>query len=303
MNGSQNKVVAIQGGYGSFHHLAANKYFAHEKVVLAPYTTFPELFIALKTNKVDYAVVAIENTIAGSLAFNYSLIIDANATIIDELWLSVSQNLITLPETTIQEIEEIHSHPAAILQCRAFLEPLISRGVKIVETSNTALSVKYIHDTQATHIAAIGSLAAASLYRLDILAENINTGTPNFTRFLVLSASRTNNPVEDGHNCNKTTMILSITNQEQSISHLLKLFCYCDCQVTHILSLPRENAWKQSFIADIVYKDKYIIDNIIRLATKYKFELEVLGTYTLHSMQPHQDVTESVRATENHVSV
>ncbi|HXS35635.1 MAG TPA: prephenate dehydratase domain-containing protein [Flavipsychrobacter sp.] len=285
---SKNISVAILGGYGSFHHLAANKFFSAKNITLVPFETFLELFIAIKTNSVDYAVVAVENTIAGSLAVNYPLMITADVNIISELWLPVKHNLITLPGTALSMITEIHSHPVAILQCHDFLEPLINKGVKIVETSNTALSVKYIHDTNALNVAAIGSIVAASLYRLDILAENINTNIINNTRFLILSGSSQKTKDQFGENCkefNKATVLFSPITSEGLIYHLFKLLNDGCCKITHLLSLPVSNSLRsQQFIADIVYNDISVFENIMCLAITYNYQVKMLGKY-IHMQQ------------------
>ena len=178
--------VGIQGIAGAFHDIAAHLYFSNQPIEIAPADTFPELVEQLTEQRsLDIGVMAIENTLGGSLVFNYQLLNEASLSIIGELYLRIKQNLMALPNQQVEDLVEVRSHPMAIAQCRAFFRQYPQ--IKLVETVDTALSAKEIRDKQLTGIGAIASTRAAKLYDLELLGESIETNKKNFTRFLILS--------------------------------------------------------------------------------------------------------------------
>src|SRR5215212_5380557 len=174
---------AIQGYEGSFHQEAARKFFG-KTVEVIPCDTFRQVVkIASDKKASDGGVMAIENSIAGSILPNYNLLQKTNLKIIGEVYLQIKQNLLVNPGIKLEDIREVHSHPMALLQCLEYLEKY---NWKLIETDDTALSAKHIHQHRSKHIAAIASRLAADLYQLDIIAPNIHTLRNNYTRFLVL---------------------------------------------------------------------------------------------------------------------
>ncbi|MFO7923134.1 MAG: prephenate dehydratase domain-containing protein, partial [Bacteroidales bacterium] len=163
--------VAIQGGYGAFHEIAARKYYKNIDLEIIPCDTFIDLFESIATKKADSAVVAIENSVAGSLIPNYALLSRYDQKVTGEVYIRIVQNLIGLPGDKIEDIKEVHSHPMAILQCQDFLEPLRKRGVKVIESIDTALSAKWISEKGKKGVAALASYLAADMYGLELIAE------------------------------------------------------------------------------------------------------------------------------------
>ncbi|MBL7749502.1 MAG: chorismate mutase, partial [Chitinophagaceae bacterium] len=175
--------VSIQGYEGSFHQVAAQLFHGKEVQVI-PCATFREVIkIAGNKKESDGGVMAIENSIAGSILPNYNLLQKSNLTITGEIYLQIRQNLLVNPGVKLEDIKEVHSHTMALQQCYGFLD---KHKWKLVETDDTALSAKHIHQHKTKHIAAIASKLAADLYGLEVIAPNIHTLKNNYTRFLML---------------------------------------------------------------------------------------------------------------------
>src|SRR5688500_11297744 len=175
--------VSIQGYEGSFHQAAAQHFYG-KHVEVIPCGTFREVVkIAGNPKESNGGVMAIENSIAGSILPNYNLLQKSNLTIVGEVYLQIRQNLMVNPGVTLDDIREVHSHHMAIQQC---LEYLDKHNWKLVETEDTALSAKHVHQHKSKHIAAIASKLAADLFGLEIIAPNIHTMKNNYTRFLIL---------------------------------------------------------------------------------------------------------------------
>src|SRR6201991_4544811 len=178
-----SKRVSIQGYEGSFHQVAAQQFFGKD-VEVVTCATFRELVrIAGNKKESDGAAMAIENSIAGSILPNYNLLQKSNLKIIGEVYLHIKQNLLVNPGVKLEDIKEVHSHTMALQQCYDFLDKY---KWKLVETEDTALSAKHIHQHKSKHIAAIASKLAAELYDLNVIAPNIHTLKNNYTRFLIL---------------------------------------------------------------------------------------------------------------------
>jgi prephenate dehydratase len=183
--------VGIQGGIGSFHHEAICIFLKNTNFEPIPFDSFTELFGALEDDKLDYAAVAVENSIAGFIHTNYGLLENSNATIIDELYLPIKQCLMVTENTTIENIQEIHSHPMAILQCLDYLKAFRQKGVKLVETIDTAESAKLIAERRMDNVAVIASTQAAEIYGLKIVSEHIESSDENITRFTFIQKKQT----------------------------------------------------------------------------------------------------------------
>src|SRR5690348_14490455 len=188
--------VSIQGYEGSFHQAPARHFFGKEVEVI-PCATFREVVkIAGNTKESDGGVMAIENSIAGSILPNYNLLQKSSLTIVGEVYLHIKQHLLVNPGVKLEDIREVHSHHMAIQQCLEFLDKY---NWKLVETEDTALSAKLVHQHKSKHIAAIASRLAAELFELDLIAPNIHTMKNNYTRFLILQPVSEKTQIDDAN--------------------------------------------------------------------------------------------------------
>jgi prephenate dehydratase len=179
------KKIAIQGGIGSYHDIAAHNYFEGEEIELICCATFEEVFESIRKDSTTIALVAIENTIAGSLLQNHELLRQSGAQVVGEYKLRISHSFVCLPDEDWNDITEVNSHPIALMQCREFLQN--HPTVKVVEAEDTALSAEMIHRLNLKGHAAICSRRAAEYYGMKVLQEGIETNKHNFTRFLVVA--------------------------------------------------------------------------------------------------------------------
>jgi len=272
------KRVAIQGVPGCYHDIAAHKYFNGEDIELVCCSTFKSLIKALRKDSDTLGIMAIENTIAGSLLQNNELIKQSGSVIIGEYKLRISHSLVCLPDENWSDITEINSHPIALMQCREFLEA--HPKIKVVETEDTAQSAQDIKEQNLKGHAAICSKYAAKIYGMKILESGIETNKHNFTRFLIL-ADRWN--AEDflrSNNANKSSIVFTLPNSEGSLSQVLSIFSFYKINLTKIQSLPiigRE--WEYQFYVDITFNDylryKQSLDAVAPLIKEFK----ILGEY------------------------
>ena len=272
------KRVAIQGGPGAYHELAAREYFSDEKLEIVPCNTFRNIFEEAVKDPLLIAVMAIENTIAGGLLPNHDLLKLHDLQIAGEHKLRISHTLAALPGSKLSDIKEIMSHPMALMQCEDFIDTL--PGVKIVEHEDTALAAKDISDKKMHGSAAICSALAAKMYGLEILAEGIETNKRNFTRFLILAQDDMLKYIQKDNNINKSSLVFVLPHKEGSLSQILSVLSFYDVNLTRIQSLPiigRE--WEYQFYIDLTFEDynryKQSIDAIIPLVSG----LKILGEY------------------------
>jgi len=275
------KTVAIQGVKGAYHDLAAHKYFKEkydEEVEIFPCKQFKDVISAVKRDSSFIGIMAIENTIAGSLLQNYELIRESDLVVVGEQKLHISHSLAALPEDTIETIVEIDSHPIALMQCANFLSTLPC--VKVVEEDDTALSAKNIAENQLKGHAAICSSYAAELYGLKVLEEGIETNKRNFTRFLLLANSWLAEDLVNESEIDKSSIVFTLPHTEGSLSKILTILSFYDVNLTKIQSLPilgRE--WEYLFYVDLTFKSllkyKQGLD-AVRPLTK---EFRILGEY------------------------
>ena len=272
------KKIAIQGVPGSYHDIAAHKYFKDEEIELICCNTFEEVFENMRKDSNVIGTVAIENTIAGSLLHNYELLRESGATIIGEHKLRISHNIMCLPDESWEDLTEVNSHPVALAQCREFLQH--HQELKVVETDDTAGSAKNIHEKQLKGHAAICSKHAASMYGMKILQEGIETNKHNFTRFLIVCDPWIADDLKDRSKVNKANIVFSLPHNEGSLSKVLSIFSFYNINLTKIQSLPiigRE--WEYMFYVDVMFNDylryKQSIDAVIPLTKA----LKILGEY------------------------
>ncbi len=253
------KRVAIQGIAGSYHEVAARQYFAGEEIEIVACKTFNSLFEALAEDNTLLAMMAIENTIAGSLLQNHELLRKSDMTVIGEKKLHISHVLAALPEVEIADITEVNSHPIALMQCEEFLHNY--PAIKVVEKGDTAASAKEVAEKNLTRHAAICSEYAAGLYGLNILAKAIETNKRNFTRFLVMADSWRKEEYTSSRTTDKASLVFSLSHDQGSLSKVLSILSFYGINLTKIQSLPilgRE--WEYLFYIDVTF------DNLIRYA-------------------------------------
>lgn len=243
--------IAIQGIKGSFHHQVAKDYF-YQNVAVDECLSFEELVDSLLKGDSDQAVMAIENSIAGPIIPNYALIDKNNLHIIGEHYLDIIQNLMALPGQKIEDIQEVHSHPMALLQCMDFLKKY--PNIKLVEDKDTAETARRIHENQIKGIAAIASETAAEMYNLEIIAPSIQTIENNMTRFVILKKE---NSFVSEDEINRASIKFELDHKRGSLAAVLNVMSDCKLNLTKIQSLPKiETPWKYSFFVDVTF-DKY----------------------------------------------
>lgn len=268
-----NKRVAIQGGLASFHDTAALEFFG-ENIETLECTTFPQLFNALKTGEVDYAICAFENAIAGSILPNYARLRNTNLEIFGEVYLCIEMNLMALAGQKIEDIEEIHSHPMAFLQVEEFLSKY--PNIQLVESSDTALSAKDISDNQIKKRAAIAGKRAAKVFDLEIIASDIHDNKRNFTRFLALRR-RNGDLIRE---INKATISFRSSHLPGSLAKILTKIGEHNVNLNKIQSLPViGEEWKYYFYVDLRFEEfanyRKMMDEIEPLTR----DLKILGEY------------------------
>lgn len=271
------KRVAIQGGYGSFHETAALSYYKDEAEVV-PCVTFEDVFFAVSSNQADCGLMAIENTVAGSLLHNYTLLRDSKLKVTGEILLRVRQNLMALPGQSIAELTEVHSHPIAIAQTREFFKPY--PHIKLIETDDTALSAKMILDENRVGAGAIASQRAADLFGLEILAKGIETNKRNFTRFLVIEPDDYLMNANDRNAYNKASLCFSLPHATGSLAKVLSVLAFYDVNLSKIQSLPiLGKEWQYFFYVDVTFDDLLRYTQSLDAIRPLTINLEILGEY------------------------
>ena len=208
--------VAIQGIATSFHEVAAMQYF-NESIETLECLSFHALCEHLKHGRCDVAVMAIENSIAGSILPNYFLLQDYHFNIVGEIYLPIHMHLLASPGVSLSDIKTIESHPMAIRQCSDFLHKLT--GVEIRESDDTALSAKKVGENKLKDTAAIANEFAAKKFGLNILEKRIETHKKNFTRFLILHPEQ-----KDVAGANKASIAFEVRNEAGSLANALTVF-------------------------------------------------------------------------------
>lgn len=266
--------IAIQGIKGSNHHQVSKEYF-DDSIELVECLSFHGLVDQLLDGTADKGVMAIENSIAGSIIPNYALIYDKNLHIIGEHYLNIHHNLMVLKGQSIDEITEVRSHPMALLQCREFLKT--HPHIKMVEDVDTAETAKQIHDNQLRGIGAIAPQVAASLYDLEIIAPEIQTIKNNSTRFIIVKTKNKELPKSD---INKASIRFVTDHKRGSLATVLNVMSDCNLNLTKIQSLPIiKTPWKYAFFVDVTF-DEY--DNFAKakaLLAIMSEDFRILGEY------------------------
>ena len=276
-----NPTVAIQGIKGAFHEIAALQYFG-DTIQSIHCNTFKEVFESVQQARAEYGIVAIENTIAGSLLANYNLLKESKTKIIGELSLHISQNLMALPGTKIQDIVEVYSHPIAIAQSQEFFTD--KEHIKLIEWSDTASSAEKIAKENIIHAAAIASEYAAKLYGLEIIAPKIETHKKNYTRFLVISRTALNS-----QETNKASLCFETGHQPGALVDVLSTFKKHAINLTKIQSLPiLGHPYQYSFYIVLEWNDKHEYNIALTEVIQIVSNLSVLGEYKRDEQFNHE---------------
>jgi prephenate dehydratase len=269
-----NKPIAIQGIKGSFHHEVAQLYFSDNAEVVEC-VSFDGTVESLLKGDSDYSVMALENSIAGSIIPNYALIDTHNLHIVGEHYLDIQHHLMALNGQSIDEILEVHSHPMALLQCKLFFKdfPLI----KLVEAKDTADVAKQIMEKNLKGIAAIASKNAARLYGLNILAASIQTIKQNETRFVIVKREH---DVIEQKGLNKASLKFELDHKRGSLATILNVLSDCKLNLTKIQSLPKiETPWKYAFFVDVTFHDYKDYEKASAIMQLMAENFKVLGEY------------------------
>nr|WP_297785215.1 prephenate dehydratase [uncultured Allomuricauda sp.] len=266
--------VAIQGIKGSNHHQVATDFFGNN-IELLECNSFDAVIDSLMTGDADKGIMAIENSIAGSIIPNYNLVYHNNIHVIGEHYLNIHHNLMVMKGKTFDDIREVHSHPMALLQCKEFFK--VHPQIKLVESVDTAETAKRIKEGQLTNIAAIAPKMAAKLYGLDIIADNIQTIKNNSTRFIILKKQNKVLPVEE---INKASLRFITDHKRGSLATVLNVMSDCNMNLTKIQSLPViETPWKYAFFVDVTFNEYEHFAKIKSLMQIMAEDFKVLGEY------------------------
>lgn len=266
------KKVSIQGAPGAFHHIAAT-YYEGAPVEVVGRRTFEEVVQdIMEDDTVDYGLMAIENSIAGTLLKNYSLIKESGARIIGEIFLRIQQNLLVLPGVKLEDLKEVHSHPIALAQCELFFKDY--PDIRLVSTFDTAESAYDISRNGRRDIAAIASSLAGEMYELETLAESIETNKQNYTRFLVIDQE------DKEQEFDKISISFRVSHEIGSLYRALENLCRNQCNLTKIQSVPIiGEPWQYLFFADFILGQPERLDDIIKELNDHARNVSVLGKY------------------------
>lgn len=273
--------VTIQGVKGCYHDAAARLYFDKrgKEIDTIPCDSFPEMFERLEEDSTMLGILAIENTIAGSLLQNHELLRKSDMTIIGEQKMRISHVLAAMPGQNIDNIDEVHSHPMALMQCENFLRR--HGNLRMIEDFDTAGSARDIARDKIMGRAAVCGEFAANLYGLEILAKGIETNKRNFTRFLILA-----DPIIAGElkastrDIDKASIMFTLSHSKGALSKVLTILSFYDMNLSKIQSMPilgRE--WEYRFYIDLTFDDyvryRQALDAVRPLTNDFK----ILGEY------------------------
>ena len=266
--------ISIQGYEGSFHQVAARQFFG-KHVEVIPCATFREVVkIAGNKKDSDGGIMAIENSIAGSILPNYNLLQKSNLKIVGEVYLQIKQNLLVNPGVALEDIREVHSHTMALQQCYDYLDKY---KWKLVETDDTALSAKHIHQHKSKHIAAIASKLAAELFQLEMIAPNIHTLKNNYTRFLVVQREEI---VKEIEGANKASIHFHTDHSKGSLAKVLMLIADEGINLSKLQSFPIPGSdFQYAFHVDMELESPDQLERVIRKIKPFTADIKIYGIY------------------------
>lgn len=274
-----NTKVAIQGVEGCFHDAAAREYFAGREVEPVACETFNEMFQRLADDASLLGIMAIENTIAGSILPNHELLRRSNLEVVGEHKMRISHTLCALPGQSIDTLTEVNSHPMALMQCEQFL--LRHPNMRMVETFDTAGSAREIAEKHLEGHAAVCGEYAAEFYGLEILERGIETNKRNFTRFLILADPLIASEFKGGEGeIDKSSIEFTLPHTHGSLSKVLTIFSFYDINLSKIQSLPvigRE--WEYRFYVDLTFESYVRYRQSIEAVRPLTNDFRILGEY------------------------
>jgi prephenate dehydratase len=267
------KRVAIQGIKASFHEEAALKFFGNE-IETVECNSFKKTCDVLKSKQADFVVMAIENSIAGSLLPNYTLLRDFHFSIIGEVYLHIQLNLLALPGVKFEDIVRVESHPIAIRQCDDFFNE--HPHLKVAESVDTAACAKRIQEEQLKDVAAIANKLAAETYGLEIMERRIETNKKNYTRFLILTDNK-DTVIEDA---NKASISFQVADEPGSLVKVLNIFAEHNINMSKVQSMPVLGKRNQyNFYIDLEFPSKEDYDEAVRKILRYTVNFAIMGEY------------------------
>ena len=270
---NKKDLIAIQGIIGSFHHEVGVNYYG-ENFSFVECSTFDELVEKIIEKKVSKGIMAIENSIVGSIIPNYALIDNYKLNIIGEYFLNINHNLLALKGQEINDLNEVHSHPMAILQCKKFFKKY--KNIKLIESDDTAETAKNIAEKQILNIGAIASISAARLYGLEVLSKSIQTIKNNITRFVIVENHRSNK----NKHFDKASLKFILNHQRGSLANVLKIMSDFKLNLTKIQSLPViERPGKYAFFVDVTFEEVENYNEACIKLLKIAQEFKILGEY------------------------
>ncbi|GGH40900.1 prephenate dehydratase [Mangrovimonas yunxiaonensis] len=269
-----NQTIAIQGIAGSFHHIVSQQYFKSQVHILEC-LTFNEAVQRLISGKTEAVVMALENSIAGSIIPNYALIDTHHLHIVGEHYLNVQHHLMALPNQTIADVKAVHSHPMALLQCKEFFKNF--PHIKLIEDKDTAEVAQRIQRKKLKGVAAIASKLAAELFALNILSESIQTIKHNETRFVIVKRAHQEIPESE---INKASLKFELEHKKGSLAAMLNVMSDCKLNLTKIQSLPIiETPWKYAFFVDVTFDAFEDYKKAIAIMAIMTEDFKILGEY------------------------
>jgi len=265
--------VAIQGIKASFHEEAAYKFFGKD-IQTIECNSFKQTCESLENNECDFVTMAIENSIAGSLLPNYTLIREYNFAVVGEVYLPIQLHLMALPGVKFEDVKFATSHPIAIRQCVDFFDEF--PHIQVIERNDTAACAKRIMEEQLTDTVAIANSLAAELYGLNIIERRIESNKKNYTRFLILKKEKT----EDMKDANKASICFQVGNHVGALTRVLNIFADQHVNLTKIQSMPvlgKRNDYY--FYVDVEWNNMEEYDKAVRQALKYTVNFNIMGEY------------------------
>ncbi|MEM7104384.1 MAG: prephenate dehydratase domain-containing protein [Bacteroidota bacterium] len=274
--------IAIQGIKGSYHDVAVQKHFGQD-VELLECDSFRQIFKHLKQGEADYGVLAIENSLVGSILPNYALLRESMYRIIGEVYLRITHHLLASHKQDISEIDEVRSHPMALRQCAEFF--LDHPHIKLVEDVDTAASARDLAARPTAGKAVIASAQAANIYQMETLAKGIETYADNFTRFLVIAQKGTNGQVN--YSKGKASICFNLAHEKGLLAKVLTIIANHDINLSKVQSMPmKEKAWEYFFYLDMEFSDQEKLRSAIHKIKPFANQLKILGIYPCAEVKP-----------------
>lgn len=271
--------IAIQGIEGSYHEMAARQFFNDDEIEIIECPNFTDVIETVKQYPTVLGILAIENTIAGSLLLNHELIRKSQLTVVGEYKLRISHCLAVLPETKLSDIKWIASHPIALRQCDHFLDEKLP-DVGVLERNDTASSARWIAKEKLADHAAICSREAAWNNDLEVLVEGIETNSRNFTRFLIVAEKEASKRFSKDNRQNKASIVFSLPHSVGSLSKILTILSFYEMNLTKIQSFPVVGAeWQYLFYVDFTFSDYFVYQRAIDAVLPLIQDLRILGEY------------------------